>query len=186
MFAVLVLVLFALGGCAASGQYGESLRTPSPPGYAVASREATGGLEHVELVPTGQSASGWTERVATEVLKGGVEEGDPVRFSEWMAGQWKNECPDSKVGTVESGHRNGYPFAYWRMDCARKASTGRPEVTVTLALEGTYAFYTVQKSWRATPTDDEVASWKRSYFDAVTVCDSRAEAGHPCSAAPAR
>jgi hypothetical protein len=186
LFAVLVFVIFSLGGCAASDQYGESLRAPSPAGYAVASREATGGLEHVELVPSGQSSSGWSEMVTTEVLKGGVEEGDPVRFSEWMTGQWKNQCPDARIGAVDSGERNGYRYAFWRMDCARRASTGKPEVAVTLAIEGTYAFYTVQKTWRGAPAEDEVASWKRSYFDTVSVCDSRAEAAHPCSATTAR
>lgn len=177
------LVLFCsplVPGCAATSRYGESLLAPTPPGYARTARTATDGLEFVEMVPGGQGASSWTEMVAIQTFKGGVEEGDPVHFSAWMADRWRDDCPQGTVGPVEAGVRNGYPAAFWRMDCERSVSTGGPQHTLTLAIEGSYAFYTVQKTWRSNPPEKEIASWTRGFFDAVSVCDSRNEAGHPC------
>lgn len=175
------MVSLMLGGCAATSSYGESLRTPSPPGYVRTENTATDGLERVELVPAGQGGSNWTEMVTTQTLKGGVEEGDPVHYAEWATGRWKDECPAGSVGPVDSAPRNGYPAAFWRMDCASMVSTGKPEHTLTLAIEGTYAFHTVQKTWRSDPAEKEIASWIQGFFSGVSVCDSRNEAGHPCS-----
>jgi hypothetical protein len=168
------------GGCAATSRYGESLETPLPPGYERIERVSTDGLEHVEMRPAGQRASDWNEMVTTQRFKGGVEEGDPLRFSAWLAGRFRDECPTGRVGPVEASPHNGYPSAFWRMDCDRMVATGRPEHTLTLAVEGTYAFYTVQKTWRSDPPEQEIASWIRDFFGAVRVCDRRAEAGHPC------
>lgn len=186
LFAFRVLVAVSMGtmslleGCAATSQYGESLRTPVPPGYVRESLASTDGLEHVEMRPAGQNTRGWTEMVETQTFKGGVEEGDPVHFAEWMASAWKDDCPGGSVGAVDSTSRNGYPAAFWRMDCPRQSSTGKPAHVLTLALEGDYAFYTVQKTWRGDPEEKDVTSWTRSFFGAVVLCDT-AKREHPCT-----
>jgi hypothetical protein len=183
VFPVLVSMFsLVLGGCAATSSHGESLRTPSPPGFVRTERMSTDGLEQVELVPAGQGSSNWTEMVSMQTLKGGVEEGDPVRYAQWAAGRWKDECPSGTVGSVDPTPRNGYPAAFWRMDCPGMASTGKPEHTLTIAIEGNYAFHTVQKTWRSDPAEPEIASWTREFFGAVSVCDA---AGHPCAASVA-
>lgn len=153
---------------------------PSPPGYTVAESRSAGGVERVALVPAGQTVANSPESVVTETFRGGVTEGDPVTYSQWATKRWKDRCAAPKVGPVDSGTRNGYAFAMWRMDCERLKSGGSPEVTLTLAIEGNSAFYTVQKTWRSMPTDAEIESWRKSYFDHVSLCDTRADSGHPC------
>lgn len=59
-----------------------------------------------------------------------------------------------------------------------RTSTGKPEHTLTIAIEGNYAFHTVQKTWRSDPVEPEIAAWTREFFPAVSVCDA---AGHPCA-----
>lgn len=181
---VVPLLLALLQGCAATSRYGETLVTPLPPGYTRSEHRATDGLEHVEMVPSGEGASNWSEMVETETFKGGVEEGDPVHFSEWLAGRWKDDCPAGTVGTVDTTARNGYPAAFWRMDCPA-TGTRKPLHTLSLAIQGEYAFYTVQKTWRSDPDETEINAWIRSFFGEVTVCDSASEAGHPCPKAGA-
>ena len=180
-FLSVVPVLFVLlQGCAATSRHGESLVTPLPPGYTRTELRSTDGLEHVEMIPSGEHSSNWTEMVETETFKGGVEEGDPEHFAQWLAGRWKDDCPAGTVGPIDSTPRNGYPAAFWRMDCPRTTTGGKPAHTLSLAIEGTYAFYTVQKTWRSDPDEKEISAWARAFFGDVTVCDDASEAGHPC------
>src|SRR5262245_44289523 len=92
---------------ACSHYAGESLIQAIPTEYRVAVDTRMGDLRHVEMIPNSESVQAWSEMLTTQIFFGGVPQGTPIAFYEWMAAQWQASCPGSETKLLHSGNENG-------------------------------------------------------------------------------
>jgi hypothetical protein len=176
------LTVGAMATClfAACGTHAEELLLQSQPkGYKVAFQTRKGNLQHVELIPRPESLKGWSEMLTTQIFFGGVPQGSPVQFYEWVAQRWKVSCPSATAQLIRHGTEKGYPFAFWMLTCEALPATSKPEHTWFKAIQGRDSFYLVQKAWRREPGKEEIVAWTR-YLRSVAVCDTRAGGEKAC------
>jgi hypothetical protein len=157
----------------------ELLLQSQPQDYKVAFQTRKGNLQHVEMIPRAESLKGWSEMLTTQIFFGGVPQGSPVRFYEWVAQRWKASCPTATMQLIRRGTERGYPFAFWMLTCESLPATSKPEYTWFKAVQGRDSFYLVQKAWRRQPADREIVSWTR-YLRSVAVCDTRVGGEKAC------
>jgi hypothetical protein len=157
----------------------ELLLQSAPKEYKVAFETRKGNLRHVEMIPRAESLKGWSEMLTTQIFFGGVPQGSPVRFYEWVAERWKASCPSATAQLIRHGTEKGYPFAFWMLTCESLPLTSKPEHTWFKAIRGRDSFYLVQKAWRREPGKEEIVTWTR-YLRSVAVCDTRAGGEKAC------
>jgi hypothetical protein len=159
----------------------EILLHAMPSGYKVAFETRKGNLRHVEMIPQAESLKGWTEMLTTQIFFGGVPQGSPTKFYDWVSTRWRASCPGATAQLLRQGTERGYPFAFWMLTCDRVPATGRPEHTWFKAIQGRDSFYLVQKAWRREPGRDEIVTWSK-FLRQVAVCDTSAQAEKACPA----
>jgi hypothetical protein len=93
-----------------------------------------------------------------------------------------NDCPGTtaKGKRIYTGQVNGYVVSMLLLRCPMNPHTGKPETTAFRVIKGKDALYSVQRAWRAVPSDQDVANVMEG-LGKVTVCDTRTPE-HPCPA----
>jgi hypothetical protein len=170
-------IAFLIAVCTAHAN--EFLLHAAPQDYKVAFQTRKGNLQHVEMIPRSESLKNWSEMLTTQIFFGGVPQGTPVRFYEWVAERWRASCPTATAQLIRHGTEKGYPFAFWMLTCESLPATSKPENTWFKAIQGRDSFYLVQKAWRREPRKEEIVTWTK-HLRNVAVCDSRAGGDKAC------
>jgi hypothetical protein len=130
-----------------------------------------------EWVPSLETVEDWSELVTLSVYKANSKV-NQVQFLQGIASGWMQQCPETPPPHLYTGQTNGYAVSMMLLACPKLKSTGKPETTGFRAIQGTQSLYIVQRAFRSTPTQEQVAR-TMSYLGTVTVCD-RSSLGHPC------
>lgn len=176
-------LLLALGVSVANAAApaGEQLRLPALPDY-VQAHDATDaqGNRIVEYVPAGQTVERWTDMVTVNSAPGSAA-ATPREFLGIIQAGWYIACPDTQAHWVGEGEEDGRPIAVLMLGCPRNPGTGKPEFTWIKGIQGLQGFHTVQKSFRAEPTEADVVTWV-GWLRGVALCGNGQA---PACAAPA-
>jgi hypothetical protein len=171
MLRPLRLCLLLLTASPAFAFEGENLLVTMPQGYKVGFQQKNANAQITEMVPSGETVEGWTEMVTVQVF-GGMKGVTPDQFRARMAQSWSGACANSVAGPPTIAVENGYPIAFWMMNCPLNKDTGKPEWTWFKAIQGHDSFYVVQKAFKFDPSQDQIVQWTR-YLKSVAVCDTR-------------
>jgi hypothetical protein len=173
-------VILSLIASAASGQgraVGENLIEHVPPDFTVGTRSSSGTLLMTEFVPQGETVTGWSELVTTQVFLA-QRHRDSAAFLSQVGKRWLQSCPGSRPDTIRTGQSNGYMVSMTILKCEQSPRTGHAENTVFRAISGQDSFYLVQYAYRST-LDQGKLSKALAFMSTVTVCDTRST-DHPC------
>jgi hypothetical protein len=168
---LLLSILFALPNVCLAELTDENLLQNLPSGYKLDFQGKQGKVVISEMVPQSETAKNWSEMVTTQIFLG-LKNATPEQFQAFMAKSWLAACKDGSIAPVTKGEENGYSFSIWLQTCPLNQSTGKPENTWFKAIKGNDSFYVVQKAFRFTPSNEQIAQWMQ-YFRSITVCDSR-------------
>src|SRR3569623_1963228 len=171
---LLTLCLFVLTGAPAFAFEGENLLVTMPQGYKVGFQQKSGGKQITEMVPSSETVEGWTEMVTVQIF-GGMKGVTPDQFRGRMVQLWSGACANAVAGPPTLAVENGYPIAFWMMNCPVNKQTGKPETTWFKAIQGNDSFYVVQKAFKFDPSQDQIVQWAQ-YLKKVAVCDTRVPA----------
>lgn len=166
------LIIAAHGWAAEPQLQGENLLQSTPSGYKLVSSGRNGNVLTDEMIPLQQQIEQWNEMLTTQIYIGGVNVEDPKGFYRRMHAAWQKACPSANGELIQAGTENGYPFAFWMEACPENPASGKPEYSWYKAIQGNDSFYLIQKSWRYTPSPEEIKRWTR-YLGTVAVCDTR-------------
>ena len=150
---------------------GENLLVAMPDGYKVDFQQKKGSARITEMVPANETVQGWTEMVTVQVF-GGMKGVTPDQFRDRMVKLWTGSCADAVAGPPTRAVENGYPIAFWMMNCPLNKQTGKPETTWFKAIQGRDSFYVVQKAFKFDPAQEQIVQWTL-YLKKVGVCDTR-------------
>ncbi|MCG6206050.1 hypothetical protein LPW26_15475 [Rhodopseudomonas sp. HC1] len=148
----------------------QMLLTP-PKGFKVVAESSTEKTKTAVMVPQGQSAANWTERLSTQLLFKQVDEAPEV-FRARAEKAALAECPGATFEKLKGGTENLYPMAAWIETCAKPKDGGGMLQTWTKAVQGRENFYVLQKSHRFAPDAKQLKALTK-LFDAARVCDTR-------------
>ena len=116
MLRLLTLCLLLLTSEAAFAFEGENLLVAMPDGYKVDFQQKKGSARITEMVPANETVQGWTEMVTVQVF-GGMKGVTPDQFRDRMVKLWTGSCADAVAGPPTRAVENGYPIAFWMMNC---------------------------------------------------------------------
>ncbi len=148
----------------------ENLLAGLPPGYKVDFQQKKDRQMISEMVPVAENVNAWTEMVTVQIFFG--LKVPPDDFRARIEKLWGDSCPGSQFSTVSKALENGYPALTWKQTCPLNKTTGKPEITWMKAIGGNDSLYVVQKAFKFTPSDAQVATWT-DYLRSVAVCDTR-------------
>lgn len=155
----------------------ENLLISPPPGFKVGFESDKNKVIMQEWVPQGQTVDEWTDMVTVQIFLGGKDL-DDKQFADFMTKQWSSACQGGTGTPAASSLDNGYASSSFTLSCPLNTATGKPEYTLVKAIKGTDSFYAVQKAFRFTPSQEQIAQWSQ-YLNNVHVCDTRGDT-HPC------
>lgn len=176
------LAVMTLPGAASAQEKldAENLLVGVPDGFIVGDKAEDGkGLVAAEFIPKGETVQDWTSMITVEVFRGAPFGRD--KFAQHLKDGWEGACKDSKVEKLGEGRVNGYRYSAWYFGCPLNPQTNKPESMWLKAIRGNDAFYAIQYSFRALPTDQFKAIADK-YLGAASVCDTR-KPEHPCPTA---
>jgi hypothetical protein len=149
----------------------ENLLTSAPAGYKIGFHEKKNDLDMTEWVPSNETVQSWSEMLTVQIFYG--RKVAPEQVMHDLEPRWRKACPGAgDAQPVAAGVEGGYPAMVWILDCAQNPATHKPELTWFKAIEGNDSFYIVQKAFKFTPNNVQVARWVK-YLKGVRVCDSR-------------
>jgi hypothetical protein len=182
------LFLGLLAG-AASGQPApdtERLMFSPPKDFKIGFESHRGNSRMTEWVPVGETVDNWTQILTVQIYRGA--EVSAAAFLQGVGKLYMDACPDTAAKGIFTGEANGYVVSMLLLKCPKNPKIGQPESTAFRVLKGSDAIYSVQRAWRAIPSDQEVDEVMH-FLATVTLCEP-GSAVHPCPAsgpvAPAR
>jgi hypothetical protein len=129
-----------------------------------------------EWVPSEETVEDWTQMLTVQIFRGATV--DAAAFLRGVGTRYMNDCPGTTAKGIFTGQVNGYAVSMLLLKCPKNPGTGKPETTAFRVIKGQDALYSVQRAWRAVPSDQEVDDVMHALAK-VTVCDTRAPE-HPC------
>jgi hypothetical protein len=175
----MLCALALAAGAAASGQAlinGENLVFSPPKDFKVGYQASHDSRQITEWVPSGETVDEWTQMLTVQIFRRAGVDGE--RLLQEVGKQYVSACPGTTSKGIFNGQINGYAVSMLLLKCPRNPATGKPETTVFRVIKGSDALYSVQRAWRAVPTDQDLDDVMHGLAK-VTVCDSRV-AAHPC------
>jgi hypothetical protein len=175
------IALLILLGCSAgaAGEIpisAENLVFSPPKDFEVGYQSIHGSQSMTEMVPRGETVENWTQMLTVQIFRGATV--DSATFLQGLGKRYMNDCPGTRAKGIFTGTTNGYDVSMLVLKCPKNAATEKPETTAFRVIKGNDALYSVQRAWRADPSDAEIDAVMHSLAK-VTVCDTRT-AGHPC------
>ena len=168
-----ILFLIAAWSWASPAEFkGENLLQSTPRDYKLAASGRNGSVLTDKMIPESEHIDRWTEMLTTQIYIGGIDVSDPKTFYQRVNAAWGKACPSASGELIQTGTENGYPFAVWMQACAENPASRKPEYTWFKAIQGNDSFYLIQKSWRYTPSPEQIKRWTR-YLGSIAVCDAR-------------
>lgn len=142
-----------------------------PKGFKVVAESKTDREHTSVLVPDGQSAANWTERLTIQTL---FKQADltPAAYRARSEKAAAAECPGASFEKLKDGTENLFPVAAWIEKCPGAKDGGTPEITWLKAVQGRDHFHLVRRSLRLEPAAKQIKALT-SFFDATRVCDTR-------------
>ncbi len=129
-----------------------------------------------EWVPATETVEDWTQMLTVQIYRGATV--DPATFLQGVGKRYMDSCPGTTAKGIYTGQVNGYIVSMLLLKCPNNPGTGKPETTAFRVIKGNDALYSVQRAWRAVPSDHDVDEVMR-FLAKVTVCDTRLRE-HPC------
>jgi hypothetical protein len=129
-----------------------------------------------EWVPTAETVEDWTQMLTVQIYRGAAV--DSATFLQGVGKRYMDTCPGTTAKGIFTGQVNGYVVSMLVLKCPKNPATGKPETTAFRVIKGNDALYSVQRAWRAVPSDQDVDDVMHALAK-VTVCDTRAPE-HPC------
>jgi hypothetical protein len=129
-----------------------------------------------EWVPAAETVEDWTQMLTVQIYRGATV--DAATFLQRVGKLYTDDCPGTTAKGIYTGQVNGYVVSMLLLKCPKNPGTGKPETTAFRVIKGKDALYSVQRAWRADPSDQEVDDVLHALAK-VTVCDTRAPE-HPC------
>lgn len=169
-------------GCAAAVTSGQSLIDAenllfSPPkDFKIAFQTNRDNRLMTEWIPAAETVDDWTQMLTVQIYRGGTV--DAATFLQGVGERYMDACPGTTAKGIYTGQVNGYVASMLLLKCPKNPGTGKPETTAFRVIRGKDALYSVQRAWRAVPSDQEVDDVMH-VLAKVTVCDTRAPE-HPC------
>ncbi|WP_322517475.1 hypothetical protein SR870_08070 [Rhodopseudomonas palustris] len=155
----------------------EQMLLKPPKGFKVVAESKTDTTSTAVMVPDGQSAANWTEKLTTQILFKQAEQ-SPADYRAHSEKAAAAECPGATFETIKDGTENLYPMVTWTETCPKAKDGGKSEVIWSKAVRGRENFYLLQKAHRFEPNAKQRKALAR-LFDASRVCDTRVP-GHRC------
>jgi len=116
---------------------------------------------------TGQS-------LTTRIIDGGA--GSIDRFKEINDQTGQDRCSEFLSEIVLVGETNGYDRMTWLASCMQEQQSF---TVLHQYISGRDSSYYLTMRWPGSPDDSEVDLWK-SYFETISVCDTRRRRRAPC------
>jgi hypothetical protein len=156
---------------------GETLVAAIPTGFKMGSQADNDRVTTLQWVRDTESVQNWTELVTVQIDRRSSALTPPQVLS-GIGKKWLSTCKGSVANQIPDGLANGYPVSMLLVHCPLNAATGKPETVVLRVIKGSEALYSVQKTFRFEPSNDQVGQIMK-YLNSVNVCDTRLSA-HPC------
>jgi hypothetical protein len=169
-------------GCSAAVALGQSLigaehLLVSPPkDFKIGSQSNRDNRLMSEWVPAAETVEDWTQMLTVQIY--GSATVDAATFLQGVGKRYMDACPGTTADGIYTGQVNGYVVSMLLLKCPKNPRTGKPETTAFRVIKGKDALYSVQRAWRAVPSDQDVDDVMHDLAK-VTVCDTRAPE-HPC------
>lgn len=176
-----VITLIGFSGSIAFGQSlidAENLLFSPPKDFKIGFQSNRDSRLMTEWVPAAETVENWTQMLTVQIYRGATV--DAARFLEGVGKRYMDACPGTAAKGIFTGQANGYVVSMLLLKCPNNPSTGKPETTAFRVIKGNDALYSVQRAWRAVPSDREVDDVMHALAK-TTVCDTRAPE-HPCPA----
>jgi hypothetical protein len=155
----------------------ETLVATIPTGFKIGSQTNHDRTTTLEWIKESETVQNWTEMVTVQVDRG-INRMTPPQVLQSTGKKWLGTCKDSAANQIPDGQANGYAVSMLVVHCPLNAATGKPETTVLRVIKGNDALYTIQKTFRFDPSNDQVGQIMK-YLNHVNVCDMRGT-DHPC------
>ena len=172
----LLLASFAILAHGQSQIEAESLLFAQPQGFKVGYRSEQDNHTMTEFVPTGETVEDWTEMLTVQIYRRATV--DSATFLGGVGKRYMNDCPGTTAKGIYTGNTNGYMVSMLVLRCPKNPATQKPETTAFRVIKGNDALYSVQRAWRAVPSEQEIDAVMHTLAK-VTVCDTR-KPEHPC------
>jgi hypothetical protein len=173
---------FVLSWCAGATAIGQSLIQNenllfSPPkDFKVGYQASHGNSSITEWIPAGETVQDWTQMLTVQIFHGASV--DAATFLQGVGKRYMDACPGTTAKGIYTGQVNGYVVSMLLLKCPMNPATSKPETTAFRLIKGQDALYSVQRAWRAMPSDQDLDGVMRT-LGKVTVCDTRTPQ-HPC------
>jgi hypothetical protein len=156
----------------------ENLLFSPPKDFKIGYQAMHDGRLITEWVPAPETVQDWTQMLTVQIFRGATV--DAATFLQDVGKRYMNDCPGTtaKGKSIYTGQVNGYVVSMLLLQCPTNPHTGKPETTAFRVIKGKDALYSVQRAWRAVPSDQDVANVMQALAK-VTVCDTRTPE-HPC------
>ncbi len=155
----------------------ETLVATIPTGFKIGSQTNHDRTTTLEWIKESETVQNWTEMVTVQVDRG-INRMTPPQVLQSTGKKWLGACKGSAANQIPDAQANGYAVSMLVVHCPLNAATGKPETTVLRVIKGNDALYTVQKTFRFDPSNDQVGQIMK-YLNHVNVCDMRGT-DHPC------
>jgi hypothetical protein len=154
----------------------ENLLFSPPKDFKIGFQSSRDNRLMTEWVPAAETVEDWTQMLTVQIYRGGTV--DAATFLQGVGKRYMDACPGTTAKGIFTGQINGYVVSMLLLKCPRNPGTGKPETTAFRVIRGKDALYSVQRAWRAVPSDQDVDDAMHA-LSKVTVCDTRASE-HPC------
>jgi len=173
------MILISCSATVASGQPlmdAENLLYSPPRDFKVGFESNRDNRLMTEWVPAAETVEDWTQMLTVQIYRGAVV--DAATFVRGIEKLYMGACPGTTAKGIFTGQINGYVVSMLLLKCPKNPGTGKPETTVFRVIKGNDALYSVQRAWRAVPSDQDLDDVMHALAK-VIVCDARA-LDHPC------
>jgi hypothetical protein len=174
--ALLILLGRSAGAAGEIPISAENLLFSPPKDFEVGYQSIYGNQSMTEMVPRGETVDNWTPMLTVQIFRGATV--DSATFLQGLGKRYMNDCPGTRAKGIFTGKTNGYDVSMLVLKCPKNPATDKPETTAFRVIKGNDALYSVQRAWRADPSDEEIDGVMH-FLAKVTVCDTRT-ADHPC------
>jgi hypothetical protein len=155
---------------------GENLLFSPPKDFKVGFQSSHDNRLMTEFVPSAETVENWTQMLTVQIYRGATV--DAATFLQGVGKRYMEACSGTTAKGIYTGQVNGYVVSMLVLKCPMNPGTGKPETTAFRLIKGKDALYSVQRAWRAVPSDQDLDDVTHA-LGKVTVCDTRAPE-HPC------
>jgi hypothetical protein len=129
-----------------------------------------------EWVPAAETVEDWTQMLTVQIYRGATV--DSATFLQGVGKRYMDACTGTTAQGIVTGKVNGFVVSMLLLKCPKNPATGKPETTAFRVIKGNDALYSVQRAWRAVPSDEDLDAVMHTLAK-VIVCDTRTP-DHPC------